>query len=84
MRVLALRASALYRRVLLVKSHSWLGLGHTQHLLHYYKLLRAHPSTGLKPTSHDSAYRSDLPAEANLFMQLSDPEEAGMSTVGGC
>ena len=51
--------------------------------LHCYRLPRVPLNTGLKATPHDSTYRSDLPAEANLFLQLSDPKEAGMSPVGG-
>lgn len=82
--VLAPRASALYRRVLPVKPHPGLGLGHTQCLLHRYKLPRVYLNTGLKASFHDSTYRSDLCAEASLFAQLSDPKEAEMSTVGGC
>lgn len=67
-----------------MKPHPWLGLGHTQRLLHRYKLPRVYFNTGLKATSHDSTYRSDLRAEANLVMQLSGPKEADVSTVEVC
>lgn len=66
--VLAAMALASHQRVWLLESHTWLGWGHTHHLWHRYKLLRTHLNTGLNATSHDSTYRSDLLAEANLFI----------------